>query len=95
MLRETPAEGYAGCCEAIRDADMRDRLGAVRAPTLVVAGADDPAAPPEQAELITRSIPDARLVVIGQAAHLANVERPREVARTVLGHLGPVSRKGE
>jgi 3-oxoadipate enol-lactonase len=95
MLRETPAEGYAGCCEAIRDADMRDRLGAVCAPTLVIAGADDPAAPPEQAELISRSIPDARLVVIGQAAHLANVERPEEVTRAVLGHLGPVSRKGE
>jgi 3-oxoadipate enol-lactonase len=95
MLRETPAEGYAGCCEAIRDADLRDRLGAIRAPTLVVAGAEDPAAPPEQADLMTRSIPDARFVVIEQAAHLANVERPGEVTRAVLDHLGPVSRKGE
>ncbi len=45
MLRDTPAEGYAGCCEAIRDADLNDRLGAIRASTLVIAGADDPVAP--------------------------------------------------
>src|ERR671939_935200 len=35
MLRGTPSEGYAGCCEALRDADLRSRLGEIRAPTLV------------------------------------------------------------
>jgi 3-oxoadipate enol-lactonase len=39
MLHETPAEGYAGCCEAVRDADLRSRLSDIRAPTLVIAGA--------------------------------------------------------
>jgi 3-oxoadipate enol-lactonase len=91
MLRGTPAEGYAGCCEAIRDADLRSRLGAIRAPTLVVAGADDPAAPPEQVELSRDSIPDARLVVVEQAAHLANVEQPEAVTRAMLEHLEPVA----
>lgn len=93
MLRETPAEGYAGCCEAIRDADLRSRLGGIRAPTLVIAGADDPAAPPDQAELIHDSIPDARLVVIPQAAHLANVEQPEKITQAVLDHLGSVSER--
>ena len=91
MLRATPAEGYAGCCEAIRDADLHSRLEAIRAPTLVVAGADDPAAPPAQAELIRGSIPDARLVVVDQAAHLANVEQREAVTRAVLEHLEPVA----
>ena len=88
MLRDTPAEGYAGCCEAIRDADLNDRLGAIRAPTLVIAGADDPAAPVEQAEAIRDGIPGARLVVIPQAAHLANVEQPEDFTRAMLDHLG-------
>ena len=92
MLRNTPAEGYAGCCEAIRDADLRSRLGAIRAPTLVVAGADDPAAPAEEAELIRDSVPDARLVVVEQAAHLANVEQPEAVTQAVLEHLEPVTK---
>jgi 3-oxoadipate enol-lactonase len=93
MLRGTPAEGYAGCCEAIRDTDLRSRLGAIRAPTLVVAGADDPAAPPEEAELIRDSIPDARLVVVEQAAHLANVEQPSAVTQAMLEHLEPIAKE--
>lgn len=94
MLCATPTEGYAGCCEAIRDADLSDRLGAISASTLVIAGADDPAAPPNQAELIRDSIPDARLVVIDQAAHLANVEQPQAVTSAVLEHLAPVASEG-
>ena len=87
MLRGTPAEGYAGCCEAIRDIDLRGRLGEIRAPTLVIAGADDPATPPEHAGLIRASIPEARLEVIPQAAHLANVEQPEAFTTAILGHL--------
>jgi 3-oxoadipate enol-lactonase len=88
MLRGTPAEGYAGCCEAIRDMDLRGRLGEIRATTLVIAGAGDPAIPPDHAELLRDSIPEARLEVIPQAAHLANVEQPEAVATAILDHLG-------
>lgn len=88
MLRGTPAEGYAGCCEAIRDADLRGRLGAVRTPTLVIAGADDPAAPPEEAESIRDSIAYAHLALLEDAAHLANVEQPGALTRAMLDHLG-------
>lgn len=90
MLRETPPEGYAGCCEAIRDMNLRGRLGEIKVPTLVIAGSDDPATPPEHAQLIRRSIPDAHLVVIDHAAHLANIEQPEAVTRAVLDHLKPV-----
>ena len=88
MLRGTPAEGYAGCCEALRDADVRDRLGEIRAPTLVIAGSEDPAATVDQAEEIRDSIPQARLVVV-EAAHLANIEQPEAVTREILEHLEP------
>jgi 3-oxoadipate enol-lactonase len=94
MLLDTPAEGYAGCCEAVRDADLSDRLGAISASTLVIAGADDPAAPPEGAELIRASIPDASLEVISGAAHLANIEQPEAVTQAILDHLSPVVREG-
>jgi 3-oxoadipate enol-lactonase len=91
MLRETDAEGYAGCCEAIRDMDLRDRLASITAPTLVIAGADDPATPPEYSELIRDSIPGAGLEVIPNAAHLANIEQPEAVTRTLLDHLSPTT----
>jgi len=94
ILRGTPTEGYAGCCEVLRDTDMRSRLGEIQAPTLVVAGAEDPAATVDQAEEIRDSIPDARLVVIESAAHLANVEQPEGVTREILNHLEPVTGEG-
>ena len=87
MLRGTPAEGYVGCCEAIWEMDLSGRLGAIQAPTLVIAGAEDPATPPHHAEFIRDSIPGVQLVVIHQAAHLANVEQPEAVTWAVLDHL--------
>ena len=94
MLRNSSPEGYAGCCEAIRDADLRPRLGDISAPTLVIAGSDDPAAPVEKAEIIRDVIHDARLAVIQRAAHIANVERPDEVTGGILDHLEPLRKAG-
>ena len=66
--------------------DFRAELGGIAAPTLVVVGAEDPATPPEQARAIADGIPGARLVVIPDAAHLANVEQPDAFNRAVLDH---------
>ena len=67
--------------------DLRPDMPAIVAPTLVVAGADDPAAPPEHAQAIARAVPAARLEVLGPAAHLASVEQPEAVARLILEHV--------
>jgi 3-oxoadipate enol-lactonase len=87
MLRAVPAGGYAACCAAIRDMDQRDRLGRIRAPTLVIGGGDDPSTPPEHAELLAAGIPGAQLALIEGARHLANVERAEEVTALMLEHL--------
>ncbi len=87
MLAATPAEGYAGCCEAIATMDLRADLQAIRAPTLVVAGADDPATPPSHARVIAAGIRGARLQVVADAAHLANVEQPWQVTGLLTDHL--------
>jgi 3-oxoadipate enol-lactonase len=83
----TPPEGYAACCDALRDWDFRGDLRAVSAPTLVLAGADDPATPPEAARLIADGIPGARVTVLDAAAHLLNVEQPGAFNRAALAHL--------
>ena len=88
MVASTPAEGYASCCEAIRDWDFRDELGRISAPTLVLSAELDPSTPPpEHGRLIADGIPGASFVVIPEAAHLVNVERPAEVDEAILGHL--------
>lgn len=87
MLRACDPEGYAGCCAAIRDMDLRDRLTSIKAPTLVISGAEDPATPPEHGESIAGSIPGARFEVVADASHLANVEQPEKVTDLILDHL--------
>ena len=91
MLRGTDPEGYAGCCAAIRDMDLRDRLPSIRTPTLVISAAADPATPPEHGESIRDSIPGAGFEVVPDASHLANIERPEIVTRAILDHLEPVA----
>jgi 3-oxoadipate enol-lactonase len=87
MLVSTPGEGYARCCDAVRDWDVRGQLASIRTPTLVVAGADDPSTPPDDLEAIAGEIPDARLVVLDRARHLANVERADEFNDALLSFL--------
>lgn len=87
QLVATPHEEYARCCEALASWDFRGRLGEIRARTLVVAGADDAATPLEHQELLAERIPQARLVVLEGAAHLANVEQPAAFAGAVADHL--------
>jgi 3-oxoadipate enol-lactonase len=87
-LLSTPVEGYAGCCEAIAAMDLRPLLSAIQAPTLVIAGAEDPATPVDHAVAIAAGVQGpARVEVVAGAAHLASVERPDEVSRILLAHL--------
>jgi 3-oxoadipate enol-lactonase len=87
MLVGTPAEGYAGCCEALADLDLRDRLAAIGAATLVVTGEGDPVAPPETGEQLAASISGARHVTVAGARHITNAEQPSTFTQHVLAHL--------
>jgi 3-oxoadipate enol-lactonase len=86
-LERTEPVGYAGCCEAIADMDLRADLSRITAPTLVLAGADDPAAPPEHGAAIAGLVVDARLEIIPATAHLATIEAADAVTGPLLGHL--------
>ena len=86
MLLETPPQGYAGCCAAIRDMDQRADLPRITAPTLVVAGSRDPATPMDKAEEIAALTPGAVLASL-EAAHLSNIEQAQAFTRLVIEFL--------
>ncbi|CAN5322187.1 3-oxoadipate enol-lactonase [soil metagenome] len=86
MLGATDPQGYAGCCAAIRDMDMRRTVSLVCAPTRAIGGTGDQATPPPHSEALARAITGATLVML-DAAHLANVEEPEAFARAVIDHL--------
>jgi 3-oxoadipate enol-lactonase len=87
MLADSPPDGYIACCGAIERMDLRDALGTIRAPTLVISGSEDLSTPPEHQEAIVAAIPKARHVVVGPAAHLATIEQPDDVNQLILEHL--------
>jgi 3-oxoadipate enol-lactonase/4-carboxymuconolactone decarboxylase len=92
-------EGYARCCEAIGGMDFRERLARIAAPTLVMAGGDDPVTTPSMAEELRAGIRDAELVVIPKCAHLVSVEQPDVASRYLLSfldrHSGDANRRSE
>jgi 3-oxoadipate enol-lactonase / 4-carboxymuconolactone decarboxylase len=71
MMRSQSVETYAACCEAIADYDLTG-VDAFAAPTLTIAGVDDPVTPPAK----LAAIPADRHVVIGGARHMVNAEQP-------------------
>jgi 3-oxoadipate enol-lactonase len=90
MLEGTDPGGYAGCAEAIAVMDQRDAIAAITAPTLVIAGAEDPATPPAMGALLARTIPGATLTVVRGSAHLASYQTPGEVTAALAAHLAPL-----
>jgi 3-oxoadipate enol-lactonase/4-carboxymuconolactone decarboxylase len=87
MVERTSSEGYAACCEAIATWDLREQLGQIEAPTWILAGGEDPSTPPPHAYAMGALIPNARVTVIEQAAHLAFAEHPARVAQLLIEHL--------
>jgi 3-oxoadipate enol-lactonase/4-carboxymuconolactone decarboxylase len=87
MLESSADEGYAGCCEAIGAMDQRPDLGRITAPTLVLAGAEDPVTPPAMALELADGIPGAGLLVLASAAHLANLAAPERFTAALLEHV--------
>jgi pimeloyl-ACP methyl ester carboxylesterase len=67
--------------------DAGARLGELRMPVLVLAGADDVADFVAIAERLERGIPGARAARITGAAHLPSLEKPAEFDALVLPFL--------
>ncbi len=87
MVRGVSDEGYAGCCEALASWDGREDLVRIVAPTLVIAGEQDPATPPDTLRTIAEGIADARLEVLDPGAHLVNVEQAGPVTVLIARHI--------
>jgi 3-oxoadipate enol-lactonase len=87
MIAGADDDGYAACCEVVASVDLREDCTRITAPTLVIAGWQDLALPPEHQQLIADSIPGAEFRTISPGAHLANLEQPLQVTGALLGHF--------
>lgn len=62
--------GYSGQLRSMTGWSSLPFLAGVRAPTLVLAGGDDPLAPPTNAKIISYLLPHSRLLVLEGEGHL-------------------------
>ena len=69
-------------------------LARVTVPTLIVAGADDALCPVSRHELMARTVPGSRLVVLQDTGHLSVLERPEAVAVEMTAWLDAAPRPG-
>lgn len=91
MMTSAPPEGAAAALRArAKRPDYRDLLTRVTVPALVVVGADDAYTPVADAEAMHAALPDSTLRVIEGAAHLPNLERPKEFNETLEEFLARV-----
>ncbi len=73
VLENANVQGYAGCCAAVRDFDYREKVSAIRTPTMAIAGTHDPATPPADTRWVADQIAGSRFVELN-ASHLSNIE---------------------
>jgi pimeloyl-ACP methyl ester carboxylesterase len=70
--------GFRLMARTSAQADTRDILAGVRAPTLLIWGDSDKRSPINVSHQIREAIPGARLAVIPGAGHVSNLEKPTQ-----------------
>ena len=76
LFLRNDVEGYASTCATLRSAEA----GEVKAPSLVVAGAEDRSTPVETVRDLARAIPGARFEIVPGAGHIPSIEQPDKLA---------------
>jgi 3-oxoadipate enol-lactonase len=87
MIRTTGVQGYVGCASAVRDMSQTSILSRISAPTIIIVGADDPACTVAQSKVLESEIKGSQLVILKEAAHLANIEQVEAFNDAMMGFL--------
>ncbi len=88
IAAQQSTEGIIAASQALRDRpDARPQLGQISVPTLVISGADDVITPPSVLQTLAQAIPTARLEMIQNAGHLANLEQPEDFNNRIQNFL--------
>jgi len=87
MHGELNADALRAGLELLRTTDLRDSLGAVECPVLLLAGERDTLVPLGALQASRELFRDARLQVIAGAGHAPFIAQPEQVARMITGFL--------
>jgi 3-oxoadipate enol-lactonase len=77
MIEGNQVSGIAGDLMAMAERpDSTPLLSQITCPTQIIVGELDVATPSSDAKLMVENIPNARLAIIPESAHLSNLEQP-------------------
>ncbi|GAB4388635.1 3-oxoadipate enol-lactonase [Albidovulum sp.] len=93
MLTRQPPEGYVGCAAAISGTDFITPTSGLTLPTLVIAGSEDGATPPDLVRETAGLIRGARFELLRGAGHLPPVEDPQAYAAVLTAFLEAVGHR--
>ena len=88
QLQRTPPHVAQACLESILSVDLRDKLSALKVPTLVIHGRHEATFPVAMAEEMKKGIPGAQLVIFEESAHSPHLEEPERFNEVVGAFLG-------
>ncbi len=91
MMARTNPQVVWGDFAACDRFDVRERVGEITAPTLVITGSEDRMTPPRFGQWLAERIPDARFVLVEGAGHMVMLEKPDQVASAVREWLKAVA----
>jgi pimeloyl-ACP methyl ester carboxylesterase len=81
---ERNPQGVVQWALAMKDYDVRSRLGRIRTPTLILHGLDDNVVDPSHARLLRQAIPGSEVRLFPNTGHLIPIERPDETAQILV-----------
>ncbi|MDI6694690.1 MAG: alpha/beta hydrolase [Anaerolineales bacterium] len=90
LAEARPSVLYGDFC-ACNDFDEIARVGQIRAPTLIICGAEDQMTPPRFARSLSESIPNSTLKMIPSAGHMVMLEQPRATAAALAEFLAGIA----
>jgi pimeloyl-[acyl-carrier protein] methyl ester esterase len=86
---EPNGAALAAGMEILRTVDLREHLGRIRTPTLVISGQYDRLTPPGAGAALAAAIPGARHWLVARAAHAPFLSHREEFVRGVDAFLSP------
>ena len=83
LFVRSDAAGYVRTCATLRGTDLREKIGAIAMPTLVVAGEADQSTPVELVRGCAEAIAGARFEILPGVGHIPSIEQPAALAALI------------
>ncbi len=87
MSAQKAAEPIINLAKGCRTHNIKDRLSEIKAPTLIIVGEDDILIPLKHSRALHEGIPNSKLVVMKNCAHVPSIEKPGEFNSIVLDFI--------